>query len=639
MTLADSTISGDIVGGKGGSTGTTGQNSVSLTNTTVSGSVYGGWNSDNKEHSVTNNTITATDSTLKGSYLYGGYSQSSQAGTKVSGNRIELTNTSYKYVNGGKLSGAGEVSDNHVVITASPEGSGYNVYGGDSQGGTVTNNSVTIEGGATVAGLYGGRSSSSSAVATLEGNTVVIKDSTFSTASKVASYSPTKIYGASIEATNSTGDTSNALNNAVTIEGSTVYAIVYGAYTKGLSKVSGNSVTVTDCTVSCGSGGIYGAYNEHSADITGNSVTVADSTVTGTIVGGLNKSGATATNNTVTIDGSTVVGNIYGGYCESVSQGTSTGNTVILKSTNQAGDLSQAAVYGGYTRAKDAVSDNTLSMEGYEGAIKSVTNFDTIEQTGGEVTINSGKLNAATSVSLKGTDSDTPATLISGASDGALSVSGSESVTMENAELYAEGTVTIQASESIALKNTAIVGTGLTLSGEGDASTRTLENVKITLASGSVADLRNSTLRGSTAITVTSLYTMMGDSDEAVTVLLDGSIVELNADNTTVSANSDGKYTIATTALAGVDVQGNFTMDFSALSDQLDEDFTAIEVQYTDTQLDPASSVIFALNGQTYETTQNADGSGYTVGNVPEPSTATLSLLALAALAARRRRK
>ncbi len=639
VAVTDSTINGEIVGGKGGSTYNAGENSITLTNTTVTGKVYGGWNSDDKEHSVTNNTVTATNTTLKGSYLYGGYSQSKQAETIVSGNRVELTNTSYgNYVMGGEVSGPGTVTDNHVVITAAPEGSSGYVYGGSSSGGTVTNNTVTIEDSNLSGYLYGGRSSSSSAAATMADNAVVIRNSTFSTADKVSSYSPYKIYGAAIDASNSTGDTSSALNNSVTIEKSTVYAPIYGAYTKGLSTVSGNSVTVTDSTVTCGSNGIYGAYGEHSGDLTGNSVTVTNSTVTGTfaVIGALNMSGATASNNTITIDGSTVVGYIMGGYSQSSSQGTATGNTVILKSNC---DLSQADIFGGYAKG-DKVTGNKLLMEGFSGTVKSASYFDTIEQTGGNVTILNTGMKANTSISIKGTDESTPAVLTAGHSSGTLIVNGSSSVTMENAALEAEGTVTVTSTGSISLKNVSVTGSDFTLSGNGDASSRTLENVNIILVPGGTADLRNSTLKGSTSIGAISAFTMLASSDEAVNVLLDGSTVVLDSSNSTVSG-SNGNYVIETTSLVGLNIEGSFTMDLSVLSEEL-EDFSSIEVQFTDSQLDAASNVTFAMDGVTYTPTLGEDGSSLTFGNaapVPEPATATLSLLALAALAAHRRRK
>ncbi len=642
-----------VIGGSSSSTGSATQNSIILTDSTVAGRVYAGYNTSNKVHSISDNTVTATGSTLKGN-VCGGDSSSYQAGAIVSGNRVELTDSSYKTVYGGNLSAMGEVSDNHIVITGGVGSSG-SLYGGQiGNGGKLIGNSLTIRDGQANQYLYGARAGNTTSASVPEvaatyvaDNAVNIFNSTISSASSLNSYSPRKIYGALLEAGNNTttGSMSTAVGNSVTIEGSTVYAIAYGAYTKGWSSVSGNSVTVTDSTVTCAgntAGGIYGAYGEHSGDISGNSVTVTDSTVTGEIAGGLNKSGPTATNNTVTIDGSTVVGNIYGGYCESVSQGTAVNNTVTLKSTNQSGDLSQAAIYGGYTRAEDAVSGNKLSMEGFSGTIKSVHNFDTIEQTGGEVIIKSGKLSAATSVSIKGTDADHPASLSSSATNGALSVQGAQSVSIENASLEAAGTVTIHADESIAMKDTFITAVDFLLEGEGDASTRILENVHIMLASSGTADLRNSTLRGNTTISgISSAYTMLTSSDDALTVLLDGSIVELDSSNTTVEDNGDGQYTIQTSALAGLEVQGDFTMDFTALSDEL-QGFECIEVQYTDTQLAPTSNVTFALDGVSYKTTQNEDGSGYTVGSadaVPEPTTATLSLLALAAMAARRRRK
>ncbi len=383
VTVTDSTIEGgtygSIMGGSGGGAGATSGNTVTVVGSTIKGDVVGGKNSDNKVHSITNNTVTATDSALEGSYLYGGYSQSQQEGTVVSGNRVELTNSSHgNYIHGGSASGAGMVTDNHVIVTGGTSTNSGHLYGGSSTGGTLKGNTVTLQDGTSGWAAYGARSSGSSAVAQAESNAVVIKNSTFSSATSVSSYSPSKIYGTSIEANNSTGDISKALNNSVTIEGSTVYAFIYGAYTKGLSELSGNSVTITNSTVACGSDGIYGAWNQYTGIATNNSVTMTGSTVTANVYGSYTasaskKNASEGTNNTITIEDCTLTGTVYGGYIWSGGIAAVSDNHIRITDTTVTGAVYGACIYEGDATGNDvqisssAVTSNVIGGYAYYG--------------------------------------------------------------------------------------------------------------------------------------------------------------------------------------------------------------------------------------------------------------------------------
>ncbi len=609
----------------------------------VKGDVNGGGNADRNTITVSGSTVSDEVKAGYVRYQYGWAGESEVKTGSANNNRVTVTDSSTGSVAAGHVeSGSGSAVENSVVVTNSSTGS---VTGGSSSTGKANNNSVSISGNSSTSSVTGGSTSSGLEA---DNNTITVADSSVSG----------KIYGG-YQRGSSKG---SADNNTVSVQSSSITGgYVYGGYAKG--NAAGNTVELAD--ISNKVNYVRGGYSEGSGVVENNSVTLTNSAATyvhggntngagsatnntvtltnssATYVYGGSTNGGNASNNTVTLDGCTMLhhtgsstSKVFGGYNGYGSTGTASNNTVILKG---ASDLSGADIYGG---SGGVTTGNTLQMEGLEGSVNQVLKFDTIEQTGGNVTINSGKLEAAASVGIKGEDTSNPAVLASGSNNGNLSVKGGAGVSIENASLEAAGNVTIHSDESIVLKNTAIYGSNFSLSGE--AGERVLDGVTFTLTAGSVADLRNSILKGDTSINVATTFTMMASSEEAVTVLLEGSTLELSTANASVSG-TDGNYTISSTALAGLNVEGDFTMDLSALAPEL-SNFNSIEVQLTDSnaQLGSASDVSLVMNGTTYKSVVSEDGSSVAFTRsdaIPEPTTATLSLLALAALAARRRRR
>ncbi|MBR4107831.1 MAG: PEP-CTERM sorting domain-containing protein, partial [Akkermansia sp.] len=78
----------------------------------------------------------------------------------------------------------------------------------------------------------------------------------------------------------------------------------------------------------------------------------------------------------------------------------------------------------------------------------------------------------------------------------------------------------------------------------------------------------------------------------------------------------------------------NFDVDTEAL---VAAGYTGVELDFGSDADEDYSNLTLSMDGATYEGTEG-NVAGFTLPTIPEPSTATLSLLALAALASRRRR-
>ena len=256
---------------------------------------------------------------------------------------IDSDYTEEVYGNQGHLDANGIVTG-HVEMTGGIVGD--DVYGGwADNAGDVKDSTVTISGGTVDRrrSVYGGYSSSNS------------------------------------------GEVSD--NTVMITSGSKVKGSVYGGYSNGGGEVSGNTVTITGCTVNDAydSTGVYGGYSH--GDATGNRVTITDSTVNG-IYGGWGYTDATnnrvtitdstvnviyggwgdtdATNNRVTITGGIVTKNVYGGWGKT----DATDNRVTITGGSSTGD-----VYGGYSHWGGEASGNTVTITGgsvnyaYGGAV------------------------------------------------------------------------------------------------------------------------------------------------------------------------------------------------------------------------------------------------------------------------------
>ena len=350
-------------------------------NTDTSTTIYGG----NGKNGATYNKVTVSDSTTKG--IYGGYSVYGDA----SHNEVYLYGTSTSTsgaVYGGNVVGdksysyTADASYNTVVIAASTTenedgtttttGSKvYNVYGGASNTGGASYNSVTVS-DSTVTGYYvlGGYGTGDTI-----GNEVTVSNSS------VTGYYGVIggwTYGVSKYAVS--GD---AKDNTVTVKDGSTVSSVFGGFSSDNtdnSTVSGNAVYFSDSTSTYA---IYGGYAEDSdgSTVSGNYVSITGNSYVylylyssnyvyySQVLGGANYSkGGSASNNTVYINTSTgtftdddnktwnygVYWYVYGAE----AFGDATYNTVTIE-----GGYVSADVYGGFSYCGDA-SYNTVALLG-----------------------------------------------------------------------------------------------------------------------------------------------------------------------------------------------------------------------------------------------------------------------------------
>ena len=297
-------------------------------------------------------------------------------------------------VNGGAVTGdvyggtttSGDASYNAVTINSGTVSSNTygkgNVYGGNSYYGNASYNAVTVNGG-TVTGnaysngnVYGGNTSSGEAT----NNTVTITGGTIS-----------QVYGGNSNL--------NATNNTVTVQGGTVGSVT-GAYSS--KEANNNTVNVSKGTVgtSAGSYAVVGAANDGTSSgnpvSSGNHVNVTGTAqVTGLVIGARDAYyAAVITDNTVTVDGSAVVtGDVFGGYGWHkdktqnrvyVNSGTVTGNVYGVELNS-----SYSSDTGNATSNEVHISGGAVSGSVYGGAVKGKVsgnaNSNTVEISGGEV--------------------------------------------------------------------------------------------------------------------------------------------------------------------------------------------------------------------------------------------------------------
>ena len=177
------------------------------TNAATASSVLLDYNRFQNNTAVYDGTTAATPLAGGTSEIYGGISYK---GNTAANNHLTITGLPSGGVTaayGGKAtSGAGGATGNRVTVSATGAEKLGNVYGGYTSGtGAVTGNTVTFSGGATLHDLMGGRIDNAASHADATGNTV-------------------------------------------TITGGSIGGSVYGGYTSGTGKTTGNTVNLGDGT-------------------------------------------------------------------------------------------------------------------------------------------------------------------------------------------------------------------------------------------------------------------------------------------------------------------------------------------------------------------------------------------------------
>ena len=328
VTISDSTINKTVYGGE--ADGNTENNHVTIdANSTVKESVFGGYSfkGDSKNNEVTINCGSVVTGNVAGGVALKGNSE---------GNTVRIIKSSAANVYGGK----GDTSSKENNVEISDSTIKKNVYGGyadNDKNGSAEKNKVTISAGSKVSeDIYGGYATHNT-----NENKVSITNGAEVGQSVFGGYS-------------FKGDSKN---NEVTINcGSVVTANVAGGVTvKGSSE--GNTVRI----IKSSAANVYGGKGDTSSK--GNSVEISEGTISNSVYGGYadNDNNSSAEKNNVTISaGSKVSGSIYGGYANH----NANENKVSFSNVAEVGE----SVLGGYSLKADS-KNNEVTIEGV-GVVK-----------------------------------------------------------------------------------------------------------------------------------------------------------------------------------------------------------------------------------------------------------------------------
>lgn len=375
-----------------------------------------------------------------------------------------------------------------------------------------------------------------------------------------------------------------------------VTAAIAGAYNNGKAK-SFNAFIHNGLV----NGDIVGGSINNGCDIESVNLTINNGTVNGSVIGGSKTAAGKVGKANIVINGGTITGNINAGG----DAGTIGDTSVTIKG----GIINGNIVKGSATRTTDA--QTTVTVEGNKAKIG---------------TNNKGSITADT-VTFRNVSA-------SSYSDGFDKYSGSvtaDKLTLDNVSVDVLATLTVDAIEvvngsttSVILGDTATLST-LTLDSDTvfgafkAAEARTAETAKeTTISVGTLTAGTGATLNANLKFSADSTLNLAGS-------LAMGSSVEL-ASGMTLGLSPEmleKLYSgVSLELFTGVD---SLTLDGTTITEgttlSADDIFSGLSADYT------------------YEMGFDAGVVSLSATMVPEPTTATLSLLALAALAARRRRR
>ena len=313
---------------------------------------------DGKTHMLTGANVSLDS----GNYdaVYGGYNNTKVSPPEVFKNNVTITGTAATNIVCGAYSSYGNVGENTVTISGNTLGNV--VCGGGTGAADAINNHIIIKANSEVNGIvYGGKGVTSS-----KENDVMISDSTINkTVYGGEADGNTEKNHVTIDANSTVKESvfggysfkGDSKNNEVTINGgSVVTANVAGGVTvKGSSE--GNTVRI----IKSSAANVYGGKGDTSSK--GNSVEISEGTISNSVYGGYadNDNNSSAEKNNVTISaGSKVSGSIYGGYANH----NANENKVSFSNVAEVGE----SVLGGYSLKADS-KNNEVTIEGV-GVVK-----------------------------------------------------------------------------------------------------------------------------------------------------------------------------------------------------------------------------------------------------------------------------
>ena len=591
-------------------------------------SVYGAYGA---QISALGSTVTMVGGTVAA--IYGGYGYADVADANVVGMMAAGLVTGNVY---GGFCGAGNAELNVVSVYGTVTG---NVYGGYSEGsGTTNGNQVTLGGSANI--VCGGDSGipdpGVQVNKTAEGE--VIPDFE------------------EIEAVVLNGLPSEPCStiNKVTITEGAVANEVYGGASKDSYSTS-NEVTISGTVNDLVIGGLSFTTNKSSGYSTGNTVTIKDGAKVAT---GEHESGV----------------DVY--VCGGAAVGYVTNNTVAIsgKDTEVGCD-----VIGGYSEtARKQIKQNTITVEGGTISASLYGGLGTGFATQNSVTISGGSVtnDVYGAVSLRGHAKEN-IVAITGGSVGGEVVAGESSLGQaDNNGVFISGgeLVDVYGARGNSTQQNLVVVSGGTVTGtlagaETTSETKTAMNNEVHLVGqGATITLGENSLEiKGNAMQLGDIYGAINTNPDATAS--SGNSVDVYGSGITANSlqgmqvlnfhmlaaieNTDTPMVTLTSEYTQLDLGSELLLNFDAMDDmtwqpgdsvtlvssklgiKVDESLLAREYhiyQYGDPEQIPVGTARLELHQEGHVLKLVVPGS------VPEPTSGTLSLLALAALAARRRK-
>jgi outer membrane autotransporter protein len=416
------------------------------------------------------------------------------------GNTVTLSGGTFQEVIGGLGTGKAGARNNRVVITGGqlPGTAGTDgIYNGD----VIFGGGVTQNGNA-------------------HNNHIEISSGTFS----AASGKEIGIVGSAIEGAG------NATNSSVTITGGSFTTdddiFIAGGYLYSNDNATSNHVTISGGTFSADGINIDGG-SVDSGNANNNHVTLADGTFSSS-------------------------GDFYitGG---STGNGAAINNSVTLKSS--VSSLTSARIFGGHTNnTGDAFTGNILNLQGFNGTVDSISNFETINFSGSAgltaTTVVLGASSATTQINVVG-DSSLNATFSgegfvkTGA--GTLTLAGTGS---HNKTIIQEGALSIASDTPLGSGTNTLAGGTLKLTGNSYSSNWSVANgtttsrIEATQASAFAGDISFVPGAHDTWLTLAT-------PDATTLVTFSGSIQNASGGNLAIAPNSYIKLTDADNRYTG----------------------------------------------------------------------------------------
>ena len=601
-TMEDSTVDGDVNGGKTGGSGNTEENHVILTGSKVGGDVNGG-------HSGGSGGSKGNETTLDGTEVGGDVNGGKTDGDgETKENKVDIKNGSKigGNVTGGRSGGNGDSTDNETTVEGQSQVDG-DVTGGQSEKGNANKNETTVTEGSKVGGdVTGGKSNGDG---TSNENKTTVSGGSEIGGNVVGGHSKngdtnqnetTVTGGSKVEKDVIGGKTSsgNSSENKATVDGSTVGGSVVGGQSESGTSVQ-NTVNVTNSNVG---GSVMGGYSKEGA-VSTNEATVSGGSVGGSVYGGKTDGTSAAASNNVTLDGNVAVkGAVYGGYSEN---GTADGNIVTVKkaaiddyvyggkskirSSNDLVYFHEGTVLGIIGGGCDEALNNSVSLLKGDVTEHVIGGFATTTATGNTVTLTGGTVNGSVIGGYGGTStannntvnlgggtvkgntiaSATLGVTIDGGVYGGYSVSG----TTQNNTVNLFGTADVSATGLLGGNlqyngNTLNIGYNNTPWTGGDQLVKNISNFEamdfsvvpwsksksaVTITDGTASDLSNTTVSAN-KVTFTGVKVVA--KDDTMT-LLDQTTVT----NKATKVNEDSDFTIGIavegTGKVALDEKGN----------------------------------------------------------------------------------